>query len=90
MPYFDYDGEIHIDVDDFLSAIDVRERKELIEALVEDGHIPKSVLGASGGSTNGASVCEFEFEQALDTLHGKYSRLTKEEEDIIIKISKRF
>ena len=31
-----------------------------------------------------------QFEEALDTLHGKYSRMTKEEEEIIIKIAKRF
>lgn len=85
MPYFDYDGEIHIDVDEFLSALDVRERQQLIDALIEDGHIKGNV-----SRNDQVGVSESEFEDALDTLHGKYSRMTREEEEVIIKIAKRF
>jgi len=84
MPYFDYDGEIHIDVHKFLSAIDIRERQQLIGILIKQGHIKETARNYQH------SACESEFESALDTLHGKYSRLTREDEDIIIKISKRF
>ena len=84
MPYFDYDGEIHIDVHEFLSALDIRERQQLIGILIKQGHIKDTARNSQ------FSACESEFESALDVLHGKYSRMSREEEDIIIKISKRF
>jgi hypothetical protein len=36
------------------------------------------------------SVSESQFEDALNKLHGKWNRLSQEEEDTIINISKRF
>jgi hypothetical protein len=88
MPYFDYEGEVDIDVDDFLSACSSSEIKEIISALIEDGHLPKSSLQTVNSS--GICVAEFEFEDALDKLHGKWGVLSKEEEEAIMKISKRF
>jgi hypothetical protein len=85
MPYFDYDGEMHIDVDEFLSALDVREKKELIDTLIEDGDIKINV-----SRNDQISVGESEFEDALDRLHGRWNVLSNEEEEAIIKISKRF
>ena len=90
MPYFDYDGDINIDVDDFLSACGSSEIKELIEALVEDGHLPQSVLHTIGDNNTNVGIAESEFEDALDKLHGKWNVLNKDEEEIIVKISKRF
>jgi tRNA isopentenyl-2-thiomethyl-A-37 hydroxylase MiaE len=84
MPYFDYDGEIHIDTDEFLSALDIRERQRLIDALIENGYIKDR----SKNDRYGAS--ESIFEDALDKLHDKWNALSKEEEEAIIKISKRF
>ena len=88
MPYFDYDGEIHVHVDDFLSACRSNEIKELILALVEDGHLTKFSLKTL--NVSGLCAAESEFEDALDKLHGKWGVLSKEEEEIIMKISKRF
>lgn len=83
MPYIDID----IDVDDFLSACNSSEIKELIQALVDDGHLPESI---SEFKTNNVSISESEYEDALGKLHGKYHTLSREEEQAIIKISKRF
>ena len=88
MPYFEYNGEIDIDIDEFLNACTTSEVKELIQVLVENEHLPKSVLNII--STNNIGVVESEFEDALNKLHGKWNVLTKEEEEVIIKISKRF
>lgn len=88
MPYFDYEGDIHVDVDDFLNACDSKEIKELIQALIDDGHLPNSVSITTG--LIGCGVAESEFEDALGKLHGKWSVLSKEEEEVIVKISKRF
>lgn len=86
MPYFDYSGEVHIDVDEFLSSIDIRERKQLIDSLIINGHI----IGQNSKMDKRLTYGEWQFENALNKLHGKYHNLTKEEEELIIKISKRF
>jgi hypothetical protein len=83
MPYIDFD----VDIDDFLSACSSSEIKELITALIDDGHLPESI---SEFKTSNVSISESEYEDALGKLHGKYYTLSKEEEETIIKISKRF
>jgi hypothetical protein len=86
MPYFDYDGEINISVHDFLRSINQREKNELIQDLILDGDISNETLTA----IRGISVPESEFENALNILHGKWCRLSKEDEEDIIRIAKKF
>ena len=89
MAYFEYEGEIDISVNDFLRTIDQIEKEDLIKQLVLDGSISKKVL-ASMSSIHGISAPESEFEEALKTLHGKWSRLSKEDEEAIIKVANKF
>ncbi len=86
MPYFDYDGDINIDVDDFLNACDSNDIEEIIDALVEDGHIraDQRIVDSE------MSAPEQSFEEALNKLHGKWNRLTKEEEIILLTIANKF
>jgi hypothetical protein len=88
MAYFDYEGEIHVTVTEFLLATDAREKKELLDRLMNDGYLPPNLTNSS--YLKNICPAESEFEDALCKLHGKWSRLTKEEEEAIIKISKRF
>ncbi len=85
MPYF----EQEIDVSDFLYECRSKEIKEIIESLIDTGHLPESVRGISNSSVQ-LSAAETEFEDALYKLHGKWNNLTSEEEQTIINISKRF
>lgn len=86
MPYFDYDGNIDIDVDEFLSSCTLNEIQEIIESLVEDEHIlPSQIIHESQ-----MSAPEQLFEKALTKLHGKWNQLTKSEEEILMAIAKRF
>jgi len=39
MPYFYSDTEVDISIDEFLSECDSGDIKELIDALIEDGHL---------------------------------------------------
>ena len=82
MPSF-YVDDVDIDVDDFLSACSDSERKELIEALVEDGYIKRESLlnPDKQGAVN-------EFDNACAHMIGNSWRLSKEDEDKIIEISK--
>ncbi len=83
MPSF-YVDDVDIDVDDFLSACSDSERKELIEALVEDGYIKRESLlnPDKQGAVN-------EFDSACAHMIGNSWRLSKEDEDKIIEISKK-
>lgn len=85
MPTF-YADDIDIDVDDFLNSCDSSEIKELIDCLVEDGYIrPDRTI-----SERKMSVGETFYVEAIEKLADKYHMLTREEEELIIKLSKRF
>jgi hypothetical protein len=83
MPSF-YVDDIDIDVDEFLSACSTSERKELIEALVEDGYIKRdAILTPENKSRNPL------FDDACTKLIGNSWRLSKEDEEVIMDISKK-
>jgi hypothetical protein len=54
-----------------------------IDWLRDNGFIPEEDIDFR-------SVSESQFEDALNKLHGKWNRLSQEEEDTIINISKKF
>ena len=77
MPYFETNpDEIEVDVDDFLSACSNSEIKELVQALKDDGHLDE-------GEDNN------DFDIALRKLAGNSWRLTKEDEETILKIASK-
>jgi hypothetical protein len=77
MPYFETNpDEIEVDVDDFLSACSNSEIKELVQALKDDGHLDEGEL-------------DNDFDIALRKLAGNSWRLTKEDEETILKIANK-
>ncbi len=77
MPYFETNpDEIEVDVDDFLSACSDSEIKELIQALKDDGHLDEGEL-------------DNDFDIAIRKLAGNSWRLTKEDEETILKIASK-
>lgn len=88
MPTFDQEVDATFDISpsDFVSECSSREIKELIGILVEGGHLPEGVAGL--GKSNGYSADEF--QEAVRKLSKNYYSITKEEEDIIKNIAKRF
>jgi len=86
MPYFNYDGDIEITVNEFLSTCDQEDIVDIIDALVEDGHLKEEdrIVDME------MSAPEQSFEEALNKLHGKWNRLTKEEEIILLTIANKF
>lgn len=71
---------IHVDVDDVLNDMSVREIQDLVDDLYDDGYIPKQVQNKHID----------DFSEACRKLIGQAWRLTKAEEEFIINISKRF
>lgn len=87
MPYFYTEAEVDVDVDEFISACNSREIKEIIEALTEDGHltnvtpiIPKEKM----------SIMDEEWFNIVDKLAILRLRMTSEEESIIREIVKKY
>lgn len=85
MPTF-YAEDIDIDPDEFVSSCSSREIEELIDVLVEDGHIPKI--------SDIAPIDKNLLDEEWDGVIGKIAglgrlRLTNEEEETIRKIANR-
>ena len=78
---YNVDVDVDIDVDDFLSECSKREIKELINALIEYGHLSKHPL--IPGYDDKLSKMEEEFMGKLHTLSSKYYSITEDELEII-------
>jgi hypothetical protein len=84
MPTF-YSEEIDIEPDDFLNACNSYEIKELIKALIEDGHINDPYVKRK----DNVSINEESFNECLDKIANNYLQLTHEEEQLIRDIAQR-
>lgn len=79
--------DIDVDPEEFLSACDTRETEKLIDLLIEGGYLKNNCRPAYDELY---SVPESMYQEALDKLNGKWNMLTKEEEELILKIASRF
>ena len=86
MPTF-YAEDIDIDPDEFVSSCNSREIEELIDVLVEDGHITKP---GNHIPENDKNLMDEEWDEVIGKISGRARlRLTNEEEEIIKKIANR-
>jgi hypothetical protein len=85
MPSF-YVDELDIEVGEFLDSCSRREIDELLDYLVEDGFLDKKSLT----KPKQKSVLEEEWDETINKLSENRLQLTKEEEEIIRSIVKRF
>jgi hypothetical protein len=74
---------VDVDLDDVLWGMTSRDKQELADELYEDGYIPKQVETQLNKHTD-------DFSEACKKLMGQAWRLTREEEEFITNISKRF
>ncbi len=74
---------VEVDIDDVLWGMGSRDKQELVDDLYDDGYIPKQVQ---------KQVTKYndDFSNACKKLIGQSWRLSREEEEFIINISKRF
>ena len=85
---YNVDVDVDIDVDDFLSECSKREIKELINALIEDGHLSKHPL--IPGYDDKLSKMEEEFMGKLHVISSKYYSMTEEELEIINNLYNKY
>lgn len=90
MPQFNHEKSvftnIDIDPEEYINSCSSNEIDEIIEILIEDGHINKN----SRITYDLHSVPESEYQDAIQKLNGKWNMLTAEEEQTIIQIANRF
>ena len=91
MPSF-YVDDIDIEAYEYVDNCSKSEIKELIDELIDRGYLPKSVKNMVNDKelkNPGFHPSEAIYESALDRLHGKYTALTQDEEETILKIANR-
>jgi hypothetical protein len=74
---------VDIDIDDILWEMSSGEKQELVDDLYDDGYIPTKLEKSD-------LDLDSDFDKACVKLIGNSWRLTCEEEDFILNISKRF
>lgn len=89
---------IDVDIDDILYGMNRWDRRAFFQAMQEDGYISKSCVITNDGEVkaprhieqNAEYESNNEFNQALQKLFGNGWKLTLEQEQYIIELSKRF
>jgi hypothetical protein len=83
---------IDIDIDDIVHSMGSYDRKELFRALQQDGYIPENITITNDGSIELSKLykSDDDFNVALKKLYNNGWKLTLEEENYIINLSKRF
>jgi hypothetical protein len=89
MPYFDFSKDKFISVEEFLDACRSKEIDDLIQGLINDGHLLNNARHISNAKEFNSPSESF-YEDALDKLHGKWNMLSQEEEQLILNIANRF
>lgn len=87
MPWFDTNSEIEIDVEEFVTSCDKKEIKELINVLIDEGHLnPEDQLKTKENS----NLFEIEWLDMLKKLVSLRLQISKEEEETIRNIVKKY
>ena len=83
----EFETYVDIDVDEFVSTCNKKEIKELIEVLIENGHISPS---ASTETDKNVGVLESDFIEKMEKLKEKYYRLSHEDEKTLEDLFKKY
>jgi hypothetical protein len=86
MPYFE--TEVDVDPREFVDSCSTREITQLINYLIEEGHLPPECDKSS--KPEHPSVLEGIWDTAISKISNNRLLLTPEEEETIIKISNKF
>ena len=79
----DFSTEIDIYVDEFWNECSRSEKNELIDLLVEEGHVMRVPNNSLDDEKQKPSLIEIEWENTIGKLSQSRQRITLEEEEII-------
>jgi hypothetical protein len=86
----DFSTEIDIDVDEFWDECSKSEKKELIDLLVEEGHVTRVPNSSINDEIQKPSLIEIEWNDMIDKLSLLRQRLSIEEEDTIKALVEKY
>ena len=86
----DFSTEIDIYVDEFWSECSRSEKNELIDLLVEEGHVIRVPNSSLDDEKQKPSLMEIEWNNMIDKLSELRQRITIEEEQTIKDIVKKY
>jgi hypothetical protein len=75
-------ASIDIDIDDIISSLASYEKQELVDDLYDIGYVPKQLENIVGESGD-------EWDESVKKLIGNSWRLSKEDEETILKITNK-
>jgi hypothetical protein len=84
----DFSTEIDIEPWEYISECSRREIDELIETLIENGHLAR-FNGKAVPTKEGASVMDIEWDELLTKIRFSKHLLSNEDENTIIDIAKK-
>ena len=84
----EFSTNVDVDVYEFISECSKREIKELIECLVENGHINESSMITE--TSKNPTLMEIEHIETCSKLASVYHRMTTEECDVLKQISSKY
>ena len=76
---------IDIDIDDIMYGLCSYEKQQLVDELYEDGYCPKQLKGTLADPDNSNS----DFDEQVKKLVGNSWRLSKEDEETILRITNK-
>lgn len=84
----DFSTEIDIEPWEYIAECSRREIEDLIESLVEDGHLD-SFNGKVKPKKEGATIMELEWDELITKIRNSKHLLSNEDEQRIIDVAKR-
>ena len=84
----DFSAEIDIEPWEYVSECSRREIEDLIETLIEDGHLDR-FNGKTVPNKQGGSVMDLEWDELITKIRMSKHLLSNEDENKIIEIGKR-
>ena len=88
MPYFSTDAELDISVDEFLYECDPSDIRDLINALIEDGHLtPKQVFNHK---SSGVTAMEQDHINMCNQLASKFYQMSNEDTQVLETLYKKY
>jgi hypothetical protein len=88
MPYIEVSTEVDYEVDEFINECSKREISEMIDILIEQGHLKRDCK--SNGKPDQYSLGEETHREYCDVFSNSYHRLSGEEEETIMNIAKKY
>lgn len=88
MPYFSTDADLNISIDEFLSECNEKDIKNLIESLIEEGHLNQTQVFKHKASQ--ASLLEQEHINMCDVLSKKFYQMSNEDTQVLETLYKKY